>query len=368
MHQNAIRSFIVSIVFLSFIGNAHADFTTSDLQGIWKGHSISSGSEEVWGRSISTLNAEGNITSWREESDGSYDEWQGAISITSDGIIKPEGGPNYEGIMSLNKDIIIFSDSWTNNSNELGVVLKTGGDFTNPDLTGEWKIYQFTTGLRKVWERSEVSIDSEGILVGSHIDSNGKSGTFSVKVILNEDGSIQQEGAPELDGLMRLTKDLFVFTTSWDNGNTNVLGIGMKAGGRYSQSDLQGTWKIHRLESGMGEYDWNRLTITVDATGKFMGNSFDSRGRSNQTVGSLIISDDGIIQADGTGAAYFHAFTNLGKDVIVATETEDDGAVAIAIGTKVLTSSSPGDGDSPGGGGGSGGGGGGGCFITSLMR
>jgi hypothetical protein len=374
MKKSFLNLMILVAVFvcisLTCVSITSADFETSDLGGVWNFHAITSGLTEVWVRMDATFTSNGDMALNGTASDGSQDTSAATFEVTNLGIVRPVnvGETSFEGIMHLGKNMIVYTDIFDNYSseggtNQIGIGLRTGGTFSQSDLLGTWRIHTLSTGLSEIWQRVTATVDAEGNLTGSVVDSEGFESQGESTIILEEDGSIQVVEDSTVAGRMNLEKNLFVITNDLDEGSINALSIGVKAGGTYTQSDLQGTWKIHRLTAGLDDDNaWQRVTVRIDANGDFTFDSFDSEGYTESGTGRLLISDDGTIQTPGTTALNWEGFMNLEKNTIVVTETEDDGSVGLSIGTKMISFDTDDSGSSGGGGGG------GGCFIMSVFK
>ena len=131
---------------------------------------------------------------------------------------------------------------------------------------------------------------------------------------------------------MSSDKNMFVFTV---NDSGYLLGIAVKAGTTYSQSDLTGNWAFYGLQSSDGANMWYRGQGTITSTGS---NSFttwlDSAGSTSipSTTGMVFsITSSGII-TDSANATT-HGVMTADKNLFIMTQTSS-GNSRLWIGVK----------------------------------
>ena len=323
-----ILTFILASLFSS--GPVFAGFSKDDLAGTWYGHILTAGYEEGWEYNTLTVDSEGNVSVTYTNSDGETETESNAakISITSTGIISEATNTSLHGIMSPDKNMVVFTDTWDDGTTyALTVLIKAGATYTQSDLTGTWYEHLLETGGDEGWQHSTVTIDSGGNVSVDMTDSDGNTETMpNVGVVsINSAGIMSLAGNSNFHGAGSPDKNTAVRTDT-DDGEYPAYSMSflVKTGGSFSISDMQGKWQGHSLTSaGTGNWQgWEHFTISIDALGNFSLQSIDSDNESDTASGTLDISSSGIITMNEEGST-LHGVLNLDKDIVALTQTDD---------------------------------------------
>ena len=197
-------------------------FSQSDLTGTWYAHCLTSGSEEVWQYGTVTIDGAGNVSVQITDSDGDYESANNvaSVSISGNGILSDALEPSFHGVMSSDKNIVVFTETWEGGDPyALMFLVKSGGSFTLTDLEGTWHGHTLVSGSGwQGWEYSTITIDGAGVASASFTDSEGGSDSGSETLSIDSNGIISVSGVSTSHGAMSLDKNLAVFT---ETGGTN---------------------------------------------------------------------------------------------------------------------------------------------------
>lgn len=153
------------------------------------------------------------------------------VSISADGIMSDDSDSSLHGVMSLDKNIVVFTDTWDGaGTYALTVLVKGGGSFTQSDLVGTWQGHTLTTGSEEVWEYDTTTIDSQGVVSSQITDSNGntESNYDEATLSIASNGELSVAGSTTFHGVMNPDKDIVVITEIWAQG-IYALSIATKA-------------------------------------------------------------------------------------------------------------------------------------------
>ncbi|MCK5096996.1 MAG: hypothetical protein KAR45_02775, partial [Desulfobacteraceae bacterium] len=273
---------IITLVLLFCATSPTAAFSTSDLTGTWYGHALITGDWIGWETSTATINSSGYATLHCNASDGDSYVDTGQIYISSNGIITAQGEPNAHGVMTLDKNFFVVTDTWSTSGNgeyALQTFVKSGGVFSTSDLAGTWHGHGLYTGNWNGWDVSTTTINSSGRATYAWNDSDGDSGTDPIQLDINSAGIITAQGAPNGHGVMNPDKNFFILTNTTDtsgNGEYAIF-IFIKKSVSFSTSDLEGTWSGHTIATGAWN-GWEVTTATVNSSGLCIDNWNDSDG------------------------------------------------------------------------------------------
>jgi hypothetical protein len=98
-------------------------YSTADLEGKWSGHSLISG-DAGWETLTLESDISGNIIVNWKESDGETGIDHDTIGLSSDGLLIVENGPDVQGAMGINKNLMVITDSWDQNEYALTLLVK----------------------------------------------------------------------------------------------------------------------------------------------------------------------------------------------------------------------------------------------------
>ncbi len=203
-------------------------FLTSDLQGTWNIHLLTSGDSPQWtgwGYGPASIDGSGNVT-WtsitRSDGDSSLPS-PTTLSITSGGIVSGSG------VMSQDKNMIVFTMDDGGGGYNLMIYQKSGGTFAMSDLQGTRNYIGLISGdspnQKPGWYRGSFTIDSNGTVTHASTvtDSLGNSNytpTFGTMNI-SSSGVFTTSGVASYRGVMNINKDMIITTATMAPGNAN---------------------------------------------------------------------------------------------------------------------------------------------------
>lgn len=321
---------LIAVLFSILLGvkTSFATFTASDLEGTWQLHVLTTSGE--WVRASGSIDGSGNISLTVETSGGDSEEVTDKIIISSKGIITMTDSPDFQGVMSTDKDFFVATETWDDEEDEYVLFLgvKQGsGTFNQSDLSGTWNGHLLVSGLWDAWIHETVTIDGVGGFSSLWVDSDGDSGTDTAALVLSNNGIMTVDNWEPMQGVMNNSKNLLVLTNTRTEGICE-LGIHMKRGGAFSASDLAGTWYGHTLVVGDWK-SWTRSKLAIDTAGNFSYTHVDSDGDSGSDADSVNISDTGIITSENSPA--MHGVMNMDKNIIAMTDTWDENVYALTV-------------------------------------
>ena len=323
----------ITLIFIAeslFFSNfAFAGFSQDDLTGTWVGHTLTTGYEECWEYNTLIVDSQGNVSVTYTNSDGETDSEDNAakISITSTGILSEAANVSLHGIMSPDKKIVVFTDTWDDGTTyALTVLIKAGETYTQSDLTGTWYEHLLETGNDEGWQYSTITIDSSRNVSIDMTNSDGETESMSNVGVVDIDstGIMSLAGDSAFHGTMSPDKNTAVITDSDEDDPTYSMSVLVKGGGSFTVSDMQGKWQGYSLTSAAsGNWQgWERFSMSTDSQGAFTLQSINSDNESDTASGTLDISPAGIITLD-EGGSTLHGVLNMDKDIVTLTQTDD---------------------------------------------
>ena len=220
-----------------------AAYTEYDLEGKWQGNFLFSPGP-LWARIDETIEP-GVFSGPVTLSNGSKGSVSGTLSLSSTGTITLPTctgecpGSNYIGFMDAGANIIVGTGGAATKAEDAALSVYTWMSpwYSMADLVGVWKANTLASGSGAPWwERSTVTIKSDGTFSKSGVRSNGDSdagkGTFSI----SSGGVITVSGVESSDPgiFMSGGKTVIVETNTWsgttDPGTTEI-GIWTKSAG-----------------------------------------------------------------------------------------------------------------------------------------
>ena len=323
-----------------------AMFATSDLEGSWEIHMLTSGDYPKWrGWMYGTLNYDtignGKFTSVNRSDGDPFLPGNVKTAVSSFGVVTFTG-TDFHGVMNSQKDMIVGVMTDGDGGYNLIIYTKHGTTtFNTSDLERTWYAHVLNSGDAPQWVGwyySTLDVDSDGdFTVLSCLNSDGSTDfwiddSFS---IINK-GVVSVGSNPSGHSRMNDNKDLIV-TNLTDASDGYALGILIKGGGEFTAGDLQGHWDFHSLTSGdfPQHPGWAHGTQTIDADGNC---SFTSITRSNEipTIPeelTVAISSSGVVTHAGTD---FHGIMNSQKDMVVGVMTNPWGGYDMVISVRGL--------------------------------
>lgn len=227
---------------MTILVRASNGVTQGNLEGNWKLHSLNAGPNyRNWMRSDAIIDSLGNTTqSNRVGSNGNPGPSDSIILTTnSSGSISAtvSGAPfTLHGALTPDKNLIVAANINRDGSVGLGLLVRTGGtNFSPADMAGSWRGNWLVLGPagqvnQDSWGYELAVVNSSGY--ASHYDrvSNGVSRpdrySGSSLQITNTGLVIAMSGNGE--GVVSLTKDLFISTQSDSSPNYSTLNVYMK--------------------------------------------------------------------------------------------------------------------------------------------
>ncbi|MBN1905799.1 MAG: PKD domain-containing protein [Deltaproteobacteria bacterium] len=311
---------------------AFASFSQDDLAGTWYGHTLTTGNEEIWEYMTITINSQGNVISVTHTSSEGETETEynvATLGITGSGIITEATSLSFNGVMSPDKNMVAFTETWDNSTYALTVLTKSGGTYSQSDLTGTWYGHALLTGLEKGWEYGTYTINSQGNVTETYTNSSGETETESNVAIISIEGNgtTSITGNTSLHGVMSPDKNILVLTDTWDDSSYTMT-VNVKGGGFFTLSDLQGYWKSFSLSSGAWN-GWNISNLSINDQGVALVQSSDSEGGSDSGSITLSITANGIITTPASTS--LRGVMNLDKDIVVVTETEGSNNYVLTV-------------------------------------
>lgn len=335
--------------------SANAHFATTDLQGTWNYHGVTSGDSPAWlgwfyGQGDFDSSGVLTYTSYLNSDGGSSLTSAGTYSVSTDGIITHSTNSTLHGAMNQGKDFIVRTLTWggteleANKLTKMTVFTKSGGTYTTADLQGTWDAHCVSSGDSPQWLgwcHSQASVDSSGNATWlSFTDSSGNSAPPSTTLSISSDGIITESAWAYFHGTMNSNKDLIVGTLGDSSNNDGyIFVIFQKASGTFAQSDLTGTWNYHYIATGDSPQwtGWVYGQVSFDSSGNLTGTGYDSDGGTESPGGTFAISTGGVITDTTGGNPTFHAVMSSGKDIVIGTmSTNNSGTEAESYALVVL--------------------------------
>jgi len=208
---------------LGFMLKSGGSFVTSDLQGMWTAHMITTGIDPSyigWLYGASSIDASGNWT-WiavtRSNGDSTLPV-SAILTISPSGIITIGSIPSFHGVMSLDKSLIVATVDDGGGGGNLIVLQKEGGvTFAQSDLQGEWNGWAY--GWNSTDASGNQTFTSTMRSDGNSTLANG--GTLS----LSTAGVLTQPDNPSawFNGSMSSSKSLAIATMNDDGGGYDLI-------------------------------------------------------------------------------------------------------------------------------------------------
>lgn len=328
---NVVLIGIVLLHFVAFPAQA-AIFSTSDLEGSWEIHMLTSGDYPQWtGWMYGTL----NIDTSGNGRFSSINRSDGYSSLSKDvkAAISPSGlvsfaGSDFYGVMNSQKDMIVGVMSDSGGGYDLVFYTKHGTSvYTTDDLEGTWYLYALESGdgPSPCWTHATVTMDSSGsFIMSSYLNSKGETDAGENGTItITADGIIAISGRSSSHGIMNSDKDMVVLTMDSSNGGYDLSILSKQGPSTFTTYDLKGSWEFLALTSGDSpQYiGWAHGIQTIDADGNC---TFTSMTRSD---GDSTIPEDLTVSISPSGVATFagtdfHGIMNSRKDIIFGVLTD----------------------------------------------
>ncbi len=287
------------------------NYSQADLSSDWGVNALATGpAAPWWQRGSMSVGSDGSYSMNTSENDsetGDVDTSTGTIHITADGVLS-DTGSNWSGALDAGKTVIVGTSTWDaeeddeTGSSDMTVCTKKAQTYSLGDLEGTWQVNTLASGPFVSWSGSGTfDIASDATFTYSAIDNQQIDFTLTGSLDLSDDGILLLLDDITFEGRIDADKTVMVATLTWPEGTSEMMVFTKKAAS-YSQGDLEGTWAVYSLASGLGAPYWYRATATVDANGSFSGPAtvYDGGGTTSDTIsGSLSISADGAMDNNG---------------------------------------------------------------------
>jgi len=197
--------------------------------------------------------------------------------------------------------------------------------FSQSDLEGEWYGQGLYSGDWEAWFYSTMTVNASGNGSETWFLSNGSSDKTSINQLnISNEGIITSPDKASLRGSLSTDKNIMVLTGTYpeDDGGMYLLMIYIKAGGSFTQSDLEGTWYGHSLVTGSSP-GWEHSEFAIDASGDGQFSITDDDGDKETYTGvKANLSSEGIITIDGSDS--FRGILSPNRNVMVAIESPQE--------------------------------------------
>lgn len=217
---------------------AGAKYSVADLAGVWKRHTLVSGTAPMWQRGVTTINASGNVTSSTQIDSNGISEPDGTtqVPINQDGTITV--GAVY-GAMTSDKNLAVVLTANGNEVPAIQILTKTGGtNFGKSDQYGSWKCFDLITSYTSgndninIWARYAGVGDASGRWTIGRTTSSGDTyaNIYSAGLVTVSSGGIITTDDASYEGIISLNKDIAVYTaTDTENSKKSIqLGVLLK--------------------------------------------------------------------------------------------------------------------------------------------
>ena len=342
-------------------------FTLSDLSGTWHalGASVAGTNDGVITGTIN-LNSAGTITGglYSDTSAPGVPSVTGSsLSLDSTGVLG--GRINVAatsplqidllstapaGKMNASKSFCTFVSSTNTGQSDLIVLMKSGANYAQADLSGTWYSFGLSSGVGlERTSQGTMIIDAAGTVTGGTfnyssapvlgtinsgaltlISSGGVTGSIGVDTVI---------GGVTIGGIMDSSKSMGALFLNYNSPVEYAFMTIIKAGGIFSLSDLQGTWYIYFVSSGGSPEGIVYGTLQVDAAGQVKGGTYQP-GSVPFSSGALSINTDGLLSGSITAGATTITITapggkmNSSKNTISFVGLSDTGIRYLLIGHK----------------------------------
>ncbi len=274
-------------------------YQTSDLQGTWYRHTLSSSQSPEWSRGRMNADASGHWTGTFIDSGGYTGTDDSFLTVLGTGEIKVQGitGTNHHFFLSPSKDLLTGVGSDDESEPWLTICVKQGSGFTTSDLAGTWKVFRLEVGHNQRWGYATMNVDSTGSFTWSAIRSDGGIESDPGRFSLTSAGVVTLLGDPEFKGQLNLGKNIIV-ATAGESIDPSIGILIKQASTTFTQSDLMGDWINYRLSTGNWK-GWERQYLSLGPTqSEYIVT--DSEGEvESGTTGPFSISSSGVLSIEG---------------------------------------------------------------------
>jgi hypothetical protein len=320
-------SFFVIISFSTFVYS----FNTQDLAGNWHGHHVVTGDapndDPRWGYGVISINGSGIYTSSWTSPTQANEISSGTIQISSMGVITVDHQALTHGIMSADKDFIVFVDGTSESKGHALTFLckrETNSNFNTNVIAGSWYGYQIVSGDGPSddprWGYGSLTINNQGIYTATWNSPTQTNQITSGSIQVNSDGIFTINNQPLTHGVISDDHDLMVLIdgTSQSAGNLFMILFKQDSNTSFNSADLAGTWLGHNVVSGDAPVDeprWGYGNVSIDNSGKYTV-SWNSLTSTNEiSSGDIQITTNGIISINNN--SLIHGAMNIDKNLFI---------------------------------------------------
>lgn len=225
-------------------------FAQGDLFGTWNFHRLTAGGDNTtsgWASGTMTMGSPGTaVITAIQTSNNDMSEAGSSffMSLNANGIVTSAGDATLYGVMSQDKNFMVFSKTDAGGHYDLMVLTRTatGVSYSTTDLLGDWMQHAVVSGSPNDtnWNFGQMVMESDGQATFNGM--MGRTGAFSMQpgtFAMNSSGIVTMSGMGMGGGMMSQTtlqtysgfmnsaKDFMVATYTDGNGGYQ-LGIGMK--------------------------------------------------------------------------------------------------------------------------------------------
>jgi hypothetical protein len=173
----------------------------SDMTGTWRFQRLTAGSDNItsgWAYGTMGISAGfAGITPITTDN-GSATTGNFTFSMDGNGIMTKTGDPSFYGVMSMDKSMIVGTDTNVGNP-ELWVMMKTitGTTFATSDMTGDWVMHSVSSGNSgsRAWTYGHSVVDAGGNDTFSGMMGSGGPVSSSQMTFMMSGGVMTMSGA-----------------------------------------------------------------------------------------------------------------------------------------------------------------------------
>jgi len=357
--MNLFRSFgiLFLLVFTCAIGCGggslkNITFSRSDSEGLWKLVGCGNEYRNPYCSSGSLIMSDSGDVTGGDLINFGVDKRRfinGALEISDKGFVngtiysyladtdRVEEHVMLDGQMTFDKNMVVYAGIAPITFRGIGILLKERGGFSPSDLEGIWIFPLVEQGI------FSVSAGSTGnILDCSFTNVKGDNGTCEGVFSISREGSVSgniksltgKRFTIEFSGQMNANKGSMIFAGAISTRFEGAATLGIKKGGNFSSSTMQGRWRIFRASHKKilhGE-------VTLDRSGALI------RGRWNEveggsgtfSQGSFSVSQEGSISGSLTTATnltytVYDGQMALVSDIATALDKDNSGNLGVVI-------------------------------------
>lgn len=201
--------------------NVSTVYSTADLQGSWKMHSIQTQSNAGWTYATITMDATGNGTVIGHGPNNNQFNNSFSGSLSSIGILT-SGGTDLNGYMSADKQTIYLTQS--QNGGYCFTVLQKAvpeTTYSAADLVGIWQLHGVAIGNSSAaWIHCQYKINASGSVAATKMSRNNVTmSDVSSTISISSDGTLTGFGTTTANGFLSADKSIGINTLTDGSGS-----------------------------------------------------------------------------------------------------------------------------------------------------